>query len=92
MAKSRAAVAKSRKRKPSESDPGDPEPAIKKRPAAKAAAATKPKAVAKLPAAAKTPLVKRPAAATPLGKFDVASWIAKHVTTDGHPNRSAGIS
>ena len=74
MAKSKAAVAKRRrKREPSGSETDDgSEPATKKRPAAKAAAAAKTKTKA-------ASIVKRPAAATPLGKFDLAVGVKTHI-------------
>ena len=74
MAKSKAAVAKRRrKREPSGSDTDDrSEPATKKRPAAKAAAAAKAKAKA-------ASIAKRPAAATPLGEFDLAVGAKTHI-------------
>ena len=90
MAKSKAALAKRRrKRDPAGSATDDgSEPATKKRPAAKAAAAANAKAKA-------APIAKRPAAATPLGKFDFAVWVTTHIKRGAaadEPRRQSFVS
>ena len=81
MAKSKAAVAKRRRKRESSgsyTDDGS-EPPTKKRPAAKAAAAAKAKAKA-------ASIAKRPAAATPLGKFDLVAWV-RAMSEEGYEYR-----